>query len=114
MTVNASNVTNNVNMKCIRIVVSNQYDSVGDIRGIFFNLNSGFDASKIGSTTIKITSWVENGSGASVDRSGSAAVYQCNSAGDFSYLQRDVNMNGGSEGSFNCAVEVSTRLLLLV
>lgn len=105
---------NALNMKCVQIEVANQYDSVGDIRGIFFNLNSGFDASKIGSTTIKIRSWIENGSAASVDRYGSATVYQCNSEGNFSQLQGDVNMNGDSGGSYACAVEVSSCLLLAI
>ncbi len=106
VSVKSSNVMNALNMKCIQIEVANQYDSVGDIRGIFFNLYNGFDASKIGSTTIKIRSWVENGSSASVDRSGSPTVYQCNSGGIFSQLQGDVNMNGDSGGSYMCAVEV--------
>jgi len=112
VTVKSSTVINALNMKCIQIVVANQYDSVGDIRGVFFNLNSGFDASKIGSTTINIRSWIENGSSASVDRSGSATVYQCSSGGAFSQLQGDVNMNGDSGESYICAVEVSSNILL--
>lgn len=102
---------NALNLKCIQIVVANQYDSVGDIRGIFFNLNSGFDASRIGSMSIKIKSWIENGSATSVDRSGSETVYQCNSGGVFSQLQGDVNMNGDSGESYVCGVEVSTKFV---
>ena len=110
LTVKSSNVINAMNMKCMQIVVTNQYDSVGDIRGVFFNLNSGFDASKIGNISIKIRSWIENGSYATVDRSGSATgAYQCKSAPgvEFSQLHGDVNMNGDSGGSYTCAVEVS-------
>ena len=111
LTVKSSNVINAMNMKCMQIVVTNQYDSVGDIRGVFFNLNSGFDASKIGNISIKIRSWIENGSYASVDRSSSATAYQCKSAPgiEFSQLHGDVNMNGDSGGSYTCAVEVSNR-----
>jgi len=111
LTVKSTNVINAMNMKCMQIVVTNLYDSVGDIRGVFFNLNSGFDESKIGSISIKIRSWIENGSYASVDRSGSATAYQCKSAPavEFSQLHGDVNMNGDSGGSYTCAVEVSSR-----
>ena len=111
LTVKSSNVINAMNMKCMQIVVTNQYDSVGDIRGVFFNLNSGFDESKIGSISIKIRSWIENGSYATVDRSGSATASQCKSAPgvEFSQLHGDVNMNGDSGGSYTCAVEVSNR-----
>jgi hypothetical protein len=108
------NVTiSNQNADCIKINVTNPAGSIGDIRGVFFNLGgSGYDNSSLASVNITILSWIEN-DGTTTNPN---VEYQCSTTGVFPLLSSDAQMNGGGSGGdggrvYNCALEVR-RLLL--
>jgi hypothetical protein len=103
----------NQNPDCITINVTNPAGSIGDIRGVFFNLGgSGYDNSSLASVNITILSWIEN-DGTTTNPN---VEYQCSTTGVFPLLSSDAQMNGGGSGGdggrvYNCALEVR-RLLL--
>jgi len=94
---------------CIEITVNNNPpdDTIGDIRGVYFNLRTnGFDTSNI---EIKITSWVDNGN--TEEFSGTIPTFQCSDNGDFSLISESAQMKGGGAGGdggreYTCGVEV--------
>jgi len=105
------NVTNNV--PCIEINVTNTPDTIGDIRGVYFNLHTnGFDASNIDNTTIEINSWVNRG----IIGGNITTVFQCSDNGNFSLISESAQMKGGGASGdggreYTCSVEVRQRVL---
>ncbi len=102
---------------CIKIVVTNDVGSTGDIRGVFFKLGNGFDTSTFVHTSITILSWVENGSTTDVV-SPTDYVFQCSTTGIFPLISPDAQMTGGGSGGnggrfYNCALEVSTSTFVV-
>ena len=100
---------------CIEINVNNT-GTIGDIRGVFFNLRTnGFNSTNIDYTTIKITTWTDNNGttiGPAPPFDNIATMFQCNAAGDFPLISPSAQMKGGGAGGdggreYNCGVEVS-------
>ena len=100
---------------CIEINVNNT-GTIGDIRGVYFNLRTnGFTSTNIENTTIKITTWKENNGvtiGPSPPFDDITTVFQCNAAGEFPLISESAQMTGGGAGGdggreYNCGVEVS-------
>jgi anti-sigma regulatory factor (Ser/Thr protein kinase) len=94
--------------RCIEITVTNILGTIGDIRGVYFNLRTnGFDTSNIDDTEIEITSWVDNGPpGPDI-----TTVFQCSNNGHFSLISESAQMKGGGAGGdggreYTCGVEV--------
>ena len=107
------NVT--TNGPCIEIAVNNT-GTIGDIRGVYFNLRTnGFNSTNIENTTIKIITWTDNNGtiiGPAPPFDNITTVFQCNAAGDFPLISPSAQMTGGGAGSdggreYNCGVEVS-------
>jgi hypothetical protein len=101
------NVTNSD--PCIEINVTNILGTIGDIRGVYFNLRTnGFDTSNIDDTEIDIISWVNRGNTEVVS---TTTVFQCSDNGNFSLISESAQMKGGGAGGdggreYTCGVEV--------
>jgi hypothetical protein len=111
----------NQNPYCIKINVTNLAGSIGDIRGIFFNLGgSGYDNSSLGSVTITILSWIENdGTTTNVFVPNVDYKYQCSTTSVFPLLSSDAQMNGGGSGGdggriYNCGIEVRNSFVVTI
>ena len=104
---------------CIKIVVTNNVGSTGDIRGVFFMLGNGFDTSTFDQTYITILSWEENDGSTTTFSPSDYTKFQCSTTGIFPLISLDAQLSGGGSGGeggrvYNCALEVSTSCLLSV